>query len=122
MTIGRITIFIGILLVVGYVGVHMIMLRIPPALELITPPQGLMTSNHTIQIQGKTNPGATLKINGIELPPPQSGEFKHVLVLPKGVSTIQVAARKRHSKSAVIERQVFILEGERISQIERGGI
>lgn len=118
MTLGRITVFICIIAIVGYVGFHLQSLLSAPLLELSSPPQGLTTANKTIEIKGKTEPGAVVNINEAPLPTPQSGEFSHLLVLSPGVNTIKVTAKKRYSKSAVIERQIFILNNESISQRE----
>ena len=122
MTIGRIATLLIIAAIVGYVGVHITNLVAPPPIELASPSQGLTTSNKSIEIQGKTLPGATVKINGSPFPALKDGRFHHLLVLSHGVNTIVVSAKKRYSKSTVIERQIFILEGGKISQIITGGI
>ncbi|MDO8505435.1 MAG: hypothetical protein Q7S48_02585 [bacterium] len=122
MSLQRIGICFVVLALFGYLGIHIVTLLLPPSLSIAFPPEGFTTSSHTIEIAGKTAPGAQVEVNGSPLPSPASGEFKHLLVLDRGLTTITVSARKRHSKSAVIERQIFILEGEKISQADRGGI
>ena len=116
MSLQRIGISFVVIALVGYLGAHITSLLAPPPLEIAFPPEGFTTSNHILEIAGKTAPGALLEVNGSPLPSPPSGQFKHLLVLDRGLTTITVSARKRHSKSAVIERQIFILGGEKISQ------
>lgn len=115
MSISRIITATVLVAILGYVGVHIAGLLAPPPLELMSPPQGLTTSNSTIEIKGKTLPGASVEINGSPLPALADGKFNHLLVLNGGINTIVVSARKRYSKPTVIERQIFILEGGKIS-------
>lgn len=123
MTIGRISLgifFIGLAL---YIGAQFLSLLSPPPLELFAPRPGLITSGSTIEVKGKTTPGATVKINGSPLALAQSGEFGTILVLNRGINTITVAAKRRYSKTTTIERQILILENsERISRGDSGGI
>ena len=122
MSLNRLGISLAVIGLLGYLGVHVAALLAPPVLELSFPPEGFTTSNHALEIAGKTSPGALVEVNGRPLTYPSSGEFKHLLVLDRGLTTITVSARKRHSKSAVIERQILILGGEKISQGTQGGI
>lgn len=115
MNIRRISILLGIVAIFTYLGLELKTLLAPPPLELNSPPQGLTTSNKTIEIAGKTIPGAIVEVNGEKLPSQTSGEFKQLVVLGGGINTITVSAKKRYSKPTVISRQVFILVGEKIS-------
>src|SRR3989338_1696452 len=103
MSLQRIGIGFVVIALLGYLGVQITTLLTPPPLEIAFPPEGFTTSNHTLEIAGKTAPGALLEVNGSPLPSPPSGEFKHLLVLDRGLTTITVTARKKHSKSALIE-------------------
>lgn len=122
MTLGRLGILTLTLALVGYLGLHVRELLAAPSLTLYSPVQGLTTSAKAIEIQGKTSPGATVEINGAPLPPPPSGEFKHLLVLKRGINTITISAKKRYSRTAEIVRQILILEGGPISTLEHNGI
>ena len=122
MTLRRLTILAVSIAVLGYLGFHIRGLLAAPPLTLLSPPQGLTTSNNVIVIKGKTLPGVTLAINGEKLPLLTSGNFEHTVVLSGGLNTLIVSARSRYSRPAVIKRQVFILEGERLSKGAGGGI
>jgi len=122
MSLSRLIILASIITIVGYLGIHLNVLFSPPPLELFSPTQGLATSNKNIEILGKTIPGVTVEVNGEVLPLLVSGEFKHLLVLGQGVSTITISAKKRYSRTSTIERQIYIQgTGERVSKIKAGG-
>lgn len=122
MTLGRLASLLLLASILGFIGIHLQGLISAPPLTVSSPRQGLTTSSKAVEIQGETLPGATIEINGSPLLSPQSGKFKHLLILNGGVNTITVTARKRYSRPAVIERQVFILDGGKISQGTGGGI
>lgn len=122
MTLSRIIILTITLAILGYLGSQLRTLRTAPPLELYSPPPVLTTSNKVIEIKGKTIPGAEVEVNGVNLPILRTGEFEQILVLGRGVNTIVVTAKKRYSKPATIERQIFILEGDKITQGAGGGI
>lgn len=122
MTLGRIGALMMIAALVGYVGFNILRLLSAPTLTLFAPEQGLTTSSVTLEVRGKTVQSAEVRINGSLLPPAQGGEFKHELTLAKGVQTIVVEARKRYSRPATIERQVFILGSDKISARDRADL
>ncbi len=123
MSLHRIAFLAVIVVITGYIGLHLRGLLAPPPLEILFPPQGFTTSNDTIEIAGKTSPGAFVEVNGRPLPSPDSGQFSHLLVLDRGITTVTISARKRYSKSAVMQRQIFVIGGgEKISKGEQGGI
>ena len=122
MTISRLIVLVIALGLTGYIGINIQRLRAPPPLTLLAPAPGLTTSSATVEIRGKTVPGAQVRINGALLPPFLNGEFGHLLTLGKGVNTLTVEARKRYSKPSIIERQIFILGGEKISARETAKI
>ncbi|GEM_PF-4687988 len=123
MTLHRLGFLAIVIAIVGYIGIHVGGLIVPPPLELTSPQNGLTTSSHLIELLGKTSAGAYVEVNGAPLPPTHEGVFRHTMVLRDGVNTIAVTARKRYSQTARIERQILILGSDNhISQKEGGGI
>lgn len=116
MSFSRLLVVLIIVVVLAYVGFHIYGLFAPPPLDIFSPEQGLTTLINNIEVRGKTAPGAVVEINGSSIAPPQSGEFRHLLVLDPGVNNITISARKRYGKPAVIERQVLILQTGSISK------
>ena len=115
MTIGRIAGIIFSVAFLGYFGIQFGALTYAPALELYSPTQGLITSSKSIEIAGKTLPGAVIRVNNTQIPINQDGSFSKRLVLGKGINTIIIEAKKRYSRVRTITRDIFILEGEKLS-------
>lgn len=116
MSFNRLVVILCIVGIFAYVGFHIYGLIAPPRLDIFSPEQGLTTLINNIEVRGKTAPGAVVEINGSSIAPPQSGEFRHLLVLDPGINNITISARKRYSRTAVIERQVLILQTGSISK------
>lgn len=122
MTIGRIT---GILLstaFLAYFGIQFGALAHAPELELYAPTQGLMTSSKSIEISGKTLPGAAVRVNNTPIPTNQDGSFSKRLVLGNGVNKLVIEAKKRYSRVRTIARDIFILDSEKLSGGSQAGI
>lgn len=109
MTLGRMGILTVIVALVALFGTQVHALRAAPILEILSPSQGLRSTQAAIEIVGKTEPGARVEVNGTPLPATATGEFRHLLMLQRGLNTIMVSAQRRYSRSATIERQVMIL-------------
>ena len=122
MTIGRIAGILFSVAFLGYFGIQFGTLTYAPALELYSPTQGLITSSKSIEIAGKTLPGALVKINNAQIPINQDGSFSKRLVLGNGVNKLVIEAKKRYSRVRTIARDVFILDGEKLSGTARTGI
>ena len=79
MTISRWVMLTLILSLTGYIGFNIQSVLAPPSLELFAPAPGLTTSAVTLEVRGKTQPGAEVRINGSLLLPTTLGEFAHKL-------------------------------------------
>lgn len=122
MTLRRLTILLASAALAAYIGLQIRGLRLAPPLELYSPVPGLTTADSVVELSGKTAPGALLEVNGAVLTPSRFGQFSRKMVLNRGLNTIVVTARRRYSKMATVERQVFILEGNRLSKGPEGDI
>lgn len=122
MTIGRIAGIIFSAAFLAYFGIQFGTLTRAPALELYSPTQGLMTSSKSIEIKGKTLPGALVRVNNTQIPINQDGSFSKRLVLGNGVNKLVVEAKKRYSRVRTIARDIFILDGEKLSGGAQSGI
>ena len=97
-----------VLLVLGVIGYRIVALVMPPTLTVTEPSDQLSTSSRIVTIQGHTEPGAILVINGETLAPDISGAFTTDAILLPGVNTITVEARRRHSRTARVERRIHV--------------
>lgn len=111
-----------------YFGYHIWSMMLPPVLSLTYPSEDLHLSEMTLQIAGMTDPEAQVMVNGENIQTDPSGRFEKMLILQQGVNEIQVSARSKYSRPAVIVRHV-VVEGSHTvfsfsqeGKEERGGI
>ncbi len=82
----------------------------PPFLQVTVPVNNFLTSQKVIEVTGQVEKEAVLKINGQQVLADGAGNFSETLVLKSGVNIIEVSAEKKHSKQALIYRQVIVSE------------
>ncbi len=80
----------------------------PPLLEIYSPPEGFVTNNISILIQGITEPECRLTINGQDIRPNGAGHFEASVDLSIGVNTIAISAIKKHGKTTTETRHVVV--------------
>ncbi len=97
-------IFTGIFLV--YFGIQYRKLQIPPFLTLNSPKEKLISSERRIDVDGKTDPDATVTINTISVLVRKDGRFFDQITLEEGIHTITVVATSRFGKSKTLIREV----------------
>jgi hypothetical protein len=94
--------------------VHVTLDTIAPPLTIDSPADGASTANSTIFIEGSTEPGVLLAINGQEVPVGRTGSFSMELRLSQGSNAISVratdAAGNSHELSIKVTRATA--EGE----------
>jgi hypothetical protein len=96
-------------LVVGvYLGGRLLGMLRPPSLTVIEPLAAMTTSERTVIVSGVTEAETKVMVNGEVVPTKQDGSFVVPMTLELGINTIRVVASKRYSRSAVVERQVFV--------------
>lgn len=97
--------FIGLL---GYVGWSLLKIVAPPQISLQSPPDGLVTVERTIAIEGTTEPEVTLQINGEDVAVSNDGRFSDTLTLQDGLNTVRISAFKKHSEEMVVTRRIIV--------------
>ena len=85
----------------------------PPAITLVTPTDGFITTQRTLAIEGKTEQEVGLSINGKQIAVDNNGNFKDSIDLQEGVNTITVVGSKKHSKEMIVSRRVIVQPTER---------
>ena len=110
--IRRFLIGAAVLLVLGGIGYRVAAIIAPPVLSVREPADQLSTSSRIITIEGETEPGALLTINGIALAPDTAGAFTTDVVLLPGVNTIAIEARRRHGWATRVERRIHVRAAE----------
>lgn len=69
-----------------------------PNLEIFYPPKNYITSDNSIDIKGKTDPEATVYINGDNMEIEESGEFTKNVKLKKGINQFEIKSQRKHGR------------------------
>lgn len=85
----------------------------PPLVDIIEPPDNLVTDNNFVIVLGKTEPEAQVTINGELIPLSQDEKesfFTKRVNLKAGLNTITVIAKKKYGREITIQRQILVNE------------
>ncbi len=80
----------------------------PPVITLSSPQDNLVTSEHSLTVEGKTELEVSLRINGKYVAPDGYGNFKDTLELQDGLNEVKVIGMKKHSREATITRRILV--------------
>lgn len=107
----KLTAAAGIIVVIisflGYLGWQLLMLASGPTLIISQPPEAAVAGSE-VAVEGKTDPGATVAINGQEIKKNKDGSFSQILLLTPGEHTITVMALGQNGKKAIQQRTVRV--------------
>ncbi|HCC23412.1 TPA: hypothetical protein DF272_04540 [Candidatus Falkowbacteria bacterium] len=99
------------LLVLFYIGFSINNIFSPPEIIIKSPAEtSLITDNHTIDIIGITEKEVELMINSRQILYDQDGRFSLQIELQKGVNIIKITAKKKHSKTNTVYRQILVTD------------
>src|SRR3989338_5345992 len=112
----RRTLAISAVLLVGvYLGGRLFIMVRPPVLIVTSPSAEMATTEQTVVVSGTTEEETKVTVNGEIVPTKRDGSFAVPLTLRPGVNTVRVAAVKRYSREAVVERRVFVAVSSPVS-------
>ena len=94
------------LIFLGYLGFQYRKLNQPPSLTIQSPANQLVTTERRVDILGKTDPDATVSVNGINVLVRSDGKFFDQVSLDSGVNKITVMATSRFGKATTVIREV----------------
>ncbi len=92
----------------SYVAYQFWLLKGPPYLSVDSPQTNITVTDPSVEIEGKTNPEATIFVNDQLVSLDKGGEFFVRLQLHNGQNVIVVEARGKSGKTTKIIRQVFL--------------
>lgn len=79
-------------LVLVYACLQLIVLFLPPKLEVVYPPQQTKVASNIIELSGYTAPSASVRINNNLVFPDRSGFFKKEVFLQNGINSFTIEA------------------------------
>ena len=89
-----------------YLGFQYRALQQPPALVIDSPANHAVVGDSRLEILGKTNPDATVTINGVSVLVRGDGRFFDQVALDPGVNKFTVVATSRLGKSTTVVRDI----------------
>jgi len=95
-----------VLIFLGYLGFQYRKLNQPPGLSVDSPTNQLVTNERRVDILGKTDPDATVTVNGINVLVRGDGKFFDQIQLDSGVNKITIVATSRFGKTTTVVREV----------------
>jgi cytoskeletal protein RodZ len=94
-------------LLVGYLTWQVKGIIDPPKLLISSPTDGFITQNFNTLVEGETEQGSRLLINGQEAAVNNKGQFSIKLNLVGGLNTITISTTKKHGKTT--EKTVYVI-------------
>lgn len=98
---------VAVISFLGYLGWQLLTLASGPRL-IITQPAEAAVAGAEVAVEGKTDPGAAVTINGQEIKKNKDGGFSQILSLTPGEHTITVTAVGQNGKRATEQRTVRV--------------
>jgi len=89
-----------------YFGIQYLNLQKSPVIDIEKPTPEQIVEEKKIEVLGKTNPDATVTVNGVNVLVRSDGRFYDQVSLEPGVNTITIIATSRFGKSTTVVRKV----------------
>lgn len=83
-------------------------LNASPDLRIMAPANGVVVQQETVQIEGYTNPGVEVRINGLSVLADPDGHFLSTVVLQEGANYIDVVAISALSRETSLVQTVYL--------------
>jgi transcriptional regulator with XRE-family HTH domain len=96
------------LLIVSYLGVQVHHIITPPDILVLSPPDGMVTEQAILTVNGKVDDGVIIKVNNEEVLLSKDGTFETEIALEKGLNVITVEGQKRYSRTTKTYRRVVL--------------
>lgn len=82
----------------------------PPMLEIISPAANSEVKTDTVEVRGKTDPTAEVKINDEKTFVQSDGTFSEKISVGPGLNKIRIVAKSISEKERVIEREILVAQ------------
>lgn len=91
-------ILLGVVLIVGYILYQYNSFLFGPKLEVTQPTEGLTINENIVEVEGTTDPYASVSVNSDEVYVKLDGSFRKTLYLFEGKRQISIIAKSRNGK------------------------
>ncbi|MBT6691723.1 hypothetical protein HOB10_05340 [Candidatus Parcubacteria bacterium] len=100
-----IALVVGVLL--GYLGWELYNIVAPPKVVILEPGDNFRTTESSVLVKGQTQAEVQLTINNETVLLDHDGNFSQVINLIVGLNNLQISAKKKHSKTNVLELDIL---------------
>lgn len=83
-----------------YLGFHVRNILQAPNLSVVSPSDGSITYESSIEIRGKTDPETKVTVNEAVIKNDEAGNFNQTIALSPGINTLVVKAENKHGKTS----------------------
>lgn len=101
----------AVLVVISFLGLYIFnqfsTLTSPPDLLILNPASDIVTSDAFLKIEGRVEDDTSILINNTPIPIVGEDRFIFELPLEEGMNEVRIEAKRRYSRSAVVERRVI---------------
>ncbi|MEK7526027.1 MAG: helix-turn-helix domain-containing protein [Patescibacteria group bacterium] len=97
-----------LLLILGYLTMQYVNFISPPKLQVDTPIESQLIQVANLEVSGKTDPGATIKINNQPTLVDDKGVFKTEIEVNEQTTKVEVVAKSRNNKTTIITRSIQV--------------
>jgi len=104
----KLLIIFCLILLGGYLFYHIVIIFLPPYLEILSPIDKIEVNDFSLKISGKTDRLVEVYINN-KMVPNQDGYFEEEVKLLPGINNLKISAKKKYSKEKIISRQIIYL-------------
>ena len=105
------TFLVGILIIIlalfGYLGFQFIRFNSPPVLEVARPPDNFIATSNKVDVSGKTDSDATIRINNQLVLVGSDGTFDGWVEIFEGTKEIVITATNRSKKETTVVRKII---------------
>ena len=98
--------FLFLLLLTSYLYLQFRSFSQPPPLTVLQPEENQLVTRKTVVLKGKTDPDATLQVNGQTLTLQPDGSFQQEYVLSLGEEVLVFTATSRRGKTTTVTRHL----------------
>lgn len=104
---GMFVLLIG-LIIFGYLAFQFSFLFVGPKLLITSPKNGQMIESNVVEVSGKTDPYATVTVNGEEVYVDLSGTFRKTFYVYSGSTELTIVSKNRYGKESRKSVQVRV--------------
>jgi len=97
------------IVVLSYIILNLYQTIAPPKLELYYPPDNLEINKIILDVYGKANDEAKIKINQTPVLSQEDGSFRETITLKPGLNTLIISAKRKHGLEKNIIRHILVV-------------